>query len=386
MRSLRMPLIILFCAASVVAQRGQASQDGQNPTPTPTPTLPKQGVTAPTNRHAGLEPRVGGKIPPDAPVVSIERPCDQPRKGTRQSGCKSVVTRAEIDSLLDVLEPNATPEARRQLALDYARLVAASEAAKRRHLETDLAVAKQLVMQQKLVYMQVLADTLFRRIEAEASNVPIPEIEKYYSGHQLEFERGEVRRLVVPKQISTPGTPPLDASILKTKAEELQTRAAAGEEFDKLQQAVYEDLGIKAANSNTKLNGVRRANLSAEESKVFDLDPGQVTQVLNSPSAFVVLKLESKRTLSIEDAKPEIVPFLQRERAQQVIRDATESGKAQFNLEYFGLASAPELFPPPQVTGLAGERRTQSALSQRMGARRPMPRRREVTISPSGPR
>ena len=186
MHSLRIPLLILLCAASVFAQPGQANRDGQSATP----TVPKQGISTATTRHAGLEPRAGGKIPPDAPVLILERPCDQPRKGTRQSDCNSVVTRAEVDSLLDVLQPMATPEARRQFAVDYARLLAASEAAKRRHLETDPAVAKQLLMQQKLVYMQVLANILYRQIEAEASKVAIPEIEKYYLGHQLEFERG----------------------------------------------------------------------------------------------------------------------------------------------------------------------------------------------------
>jgi PPIC-type PPIASE domain len=383
MRSPRIPLLILLCASSVFAQPGQANQDGQSAAP----TLPKQGIATATTRHGGLEPRVDAKISPDAAVVMLEGPCDQPRKGTRQSDCKRLVTRAEIDSLLDLLEPNASPAARRQFAVNYARLVAASEAAKRRHLETDPAVAKQLLMQQKLVYMQVLANTLYRQIEAEASNVPTPEIEKYYSGHQLDFERGEVRRLVVPKQISTPGAQSLDASILKTKAEEFRTRAAAGEDFDKLQRAAYEDLGIKTTVSTTKLSMVRRMSLSVEESKVLDLDPGQVTQVLESPSAFVVVKLDSKKILSLEDAKPEIVPFLQRERAQQVIKEAGESGKAQFDLEYFGLASAPKLFPPPQVTGLAGESGTHSAFSQRIAARRPMiPRRPEATISPLTPR
>src|SRR6202795_4240388 len=261
MRSLRMPLIILLCAASVFAQREQANQDGQKPAA----KLPKQAVTAPSTPPAGLQAPVASKISPDAPVITLERPCGQPRKGTRQSDCKSVVTRAEIDSLLDLLEPNASPAARRQFAVDYARLFAASEAAKQRHLETNPVVAKQILMQQKLVYMQLLANTFYRQIEVDAINVPIQEIEKYYSGHQIEFERGDVRRLVIPKQISTPATQPLDASILKTKAEELQARAAAGEDFDKLQQAAYEDLGIKAASSTTKLTMARRPGLPAGE-------------------------------------------------------------------------------------------------------------------------
>src|ERR1700692_490064 len=99
MHSLRIPLLILLCAASVFAQPGQANRDGQSATP----TVPKQGISTATTRHAGLETRAGGKIPPDAPVLILERPCDQPRKGTRQSDCNSVVTRAEVDSLLDVL-------------------------------------------------------------------------------------------------------------------------------------------------------------------------------------------------------------------------------------------------------------------------------------------
>jgi len=383
MRGVRVVLFILFSVAPIFAQIEHAIQDGQKPAQ----ILPSPGITGPSRRPTDLEARVGSKVPLEAPVVILEGPCEQPRKGIRQKDCKNVVTRAEIDSLIDLLEPNASPAARRQFAINYARLAAASAAANRRHLERDPAVAKQLQMQQKLVYMQVLANTLYREIEVEAKSVPISEIEKYYSGHQADFERGEVRRLLVPKQGVTASTQSFDASILKTKAEELRARAAAGEDFDKLQQAAYEDLGIKAAISTTKLSMARRTSLPVGEDTVFNLDPGQVTQVLDSPSAFVVLKLESKKILSLEDAKLEIVPFLQRERAKQVIRDATESEKAEFNLQYFGLLSVPDLFPPPQITGLAGDRGTQSDFALRTAPRRPMqPRRHELMALPSAPR
>lgn len=365
MRSVRMILLLSLSACAVLAQR---EQNGQQEGP------------------AGLGVPAAGNVPPNAAVLTFEGPCEQLRKGARQSNCKSVVTRGEIDSVINLVEPNASPAARRQFAVNYARLVTASEAAKRRHLETDPAVAKQILIQQKLVSMQVLANTFYRQIEAEASNVPNSEIEKYYSGHQVDFERGEVRRLVVPKQLSTAGTLTLDASNLKTKAEELRTRAAAGEDFDKLQQAAYEDLGIKSTISTTKLSMARRTSLPVGENIVFDLDPGQVTQVLDTPNAFVILKLETKKMLSPEEAAPEIVPFLQRERAKQVIRSAADSGKAQFDLQYFGLSSAPELFPPPQVTGLAGERGKQSDFAHRTAARRPvLPRRHQPGNLPSAP-
>jgi hypothetical protein len=382
MRRGRIILFILLGAAPLFALSDQSAQDGQNSVTVPS----SRGISAPGPRPAELESRVEGKVPPETPVVILDGPCKQPRNGVQQSTCKSVVTRAEVDSVVDVLEPNASPADRRQLAINYARLAAASAAASRRHLEKDPLIAKQLQMQQKLVYMQVLADAFYRELEAEAKNVPISEIEKYYSGHQVDFDRGEVRRLFVPKPIPTPPSQSVAASKLKAEAEELRARAVAGEDFDKLQKTAYDDLGIKAP-VTTKLSMARRTSLPAGEDVVFDLDPGQVTQVLDSRTGFVVLKLESRKILSLEDATPEILPFLQRERAQQVIQNTTESGKAEFNLQYFGLLSAPELFPPPRVTGLAGEGGTQSEVAQRSAPRRPMPRKRGAAgIAPTVPR
>jgi hypothetical protein len=375
MHSARVFVGMLICVAPILAQQEQSVHGAQKAAAT------SAGTEVPG--RSTPEMSAGGVISPDAPVLTLEGPCGPTRKGARQSECKSVVTRAEIEIVLNVVEPNATPAARRQFAINYARLVAASEAAKRQHLEKDPEVAKQLLIQQKLASMQVLANALYHRIEAEASNVSIQDVEKYYAAHQSDFERGAVRRLVVPKRNSAAGTQILDASILKSKADELRTRAAAGEDFDKLQVEAYENSGSKTTISTTLLNTLGRANLPAEESKVFDLDPGQVTPVLDFPTSFVVLKLESKKLLSLEDAKPMIVPFLQRERAQQVVKKAEEIEKSQFNLQYFGLPSAPALVPPPQVAGLAGESGMQSDSTQRTMNRRPTPRKRGMTALPS---
>jgi len=375
--------IIFLTIAPALALGDQVAQDSQKQAAIPS----RRGDTEPGPRPVPLETRIEGQVPPEAPVVTLEGPCETPRKGARQTNCKDVVTRAEVDSLIDLLEPNASPAARRQFAITYARLVAASMAATRKHLEKDPLLAKQLLAQQKLVAMQTLANAFYRELEGDAKNVPVSEVEKFYSGHQRDFERGEVRRLLVPKQVPAASAQPLDVSKLKATAEELRARAASGEDFDNLQQAANEELGIKTSTATTKLSMARRTSLPMGEDVVFDLDPGQVTQVLDSPGAFVVLKLESKKILSLEDAKPEILPFLQRERAKQVLGNATGSAKVEFNLQYFGLLSAPELFPPPQITGLAGDRGIQPEFAQRSSPRRPMPsRRREITAIPAAPR
>jgi hypothetical protein len=291
-------------------------------------------------------------LSPNTPVVTVDGVCSQPEKGGAAGSCKTVITRAEMDSLIDTLEPSAPAMARRQFAINYVRLLAASGVAERKHLEKDPEIAKELQIQQKIVRMQVLANTLYRRLQAQASNVPSAEIEKYYAEHHANFEQGEVRRLTVPKVVAVTGGNDADAASRKAKADELRARAAAGEDFEQLQQAAYKDLDLKVAATSAKPSALRRSDLPANEEIIFDLKAGEVSSVIESQDAFLILKLESKRSIPIEEARPEIISFLQRERAQEGLRDVTESTKAHFNPAYLEMTTAPDLFPPPVLTPL----------------------------------
>jgi len=377
-RTILMCTGVLICAAPLMAQSKQESTPAQNPRS----NLPSRGRVKPATRPLELPLQNSTDLPPDTPVVTLDGVCDQVRKGTA-AGCKTVITRAQMDSLISALEPDASPMSRRQFAINYARLLAASGVGERRHLDKDPAVANELRIQQKIVRMQVLANTLYQRIEAQAANVSTSEIEKYYTDHQANFEQGEVRRLSVPKP--APTTTVQDAPAWKAKADELRVRAAAGEDFDQLAKDAYRDLGIKAMPPTTKLNMVRRNNLRPEEEVVFDLKPGDVSQVLELMGTFVILKLESKQAISMEAARQEINAILRREHTQQELRNATQSAKAQFNLKYLGMPSAPELFPPPVLAQLPAQQGMQPNSVSRMPPRRWMPSRaRGMTVLPSG--
>jgi hypothetical protein len=161
-------IVVLLCAASVIAQGNPEGTDRQSsvtalPGPESIKSAARQGRKA---AHSSAAVR------PDAPVVTLKGVCNRLQKGG--SGCKTVITRAEIDSMLNLLEPNASPVTRHQFAINYARLVAVFGVAQRRHLEKDPAVASavQMQMQQKLVRMQVMANILYHQIEAQVKNVP----------------------------------------------------------------------------------------------------------------------------------------------------------------------------------------------------------------------
>jgi hypothetical protein len=288
------------------------------------------------------------EVAPETPVVTLEGVCDRPQVAGAK-GCKTVITRAQLDSMIELLAPETPQSARRQFAINYARLLAASEVAQRHHLEKEPAVIKELQAQLKLARMQVLASTLYRQIEEQAANVPASEIQKYYSDHQANFDEGEVLRLTIPKAAATESGQPLDASAVKATADALRARAAAGEEFDQLQQAAYKELGLKALPSATKLNKVRRTRLAPDEAKVFDLKAGEVSEVMESPGAFVILKLDSKQSIPIETAGSEIKSILRQARLEQEIQSASKNVKAQFNLTYLEMPAAPELFVAPAL-------------------------------------
>jgi hypothetical protein len=359
---------VLACAAPMIAQAKQAGVDLQNPA---TP-LSRRQMLMRRAQPFGKPLSTKTEVPPDTPVVTLEGVCDHsPVPGKKD--CKTVITRAEMDSIIDLLAPGTPPDARPQFAIKYARLLAASGVARREHLEKDPAVAHELEAQLKLARMQVLANTLYHQMQEQADNVPMSQIQKYYTDHQADFDQGEVWRLYVPRSIAGTSGQPLDASAIKAKADELRERAAAGEDFDQLQREAYKNLGINVAPPLTKLNMVRRTSLPQDEAKVFDLHVGELSPILESGGALVILKLESKQSIPFESAGPEIKSILQRDRLQQEFQSAANNVKAQFNLKYLDMPTAPELFTPSALAQPGAKPGTESELRSRLRSRRRLP-------------
>src|SRR5437660_11398879 len=74
---------------------------------------------------------------------------------------------------------------------------------------------------------------------------------------------------------------------MKQEAEALHTRAASGEDFDKLQQEAFTTGGLKANPPSTKLGKVRRSSLPADQGAVFDLKLGEVSQLISGPNGYL---------------------------------------------------------------------------------------------------
>jgi len=152
---------------------------------------------------------------------------------------------------------------------------------------------------------------------------------------------------------------------LNKLADSLRERAAAGEDFAKLQKEAFEAAGTKVDNPTVNLPKVRRTGLPPAHAAVFDLKVSEVSAVISDNGGHYVYKVVTKEVLPLDDQiKAEIRNKLKSERMKEMMDKYTNSFEAVPNEAYFGPPAAPgarpgmpphmprpQTAPPPQQQG-----------------------------------
>jgi hypothetical protein len=326
----------------------------------PSSTAPARQNTPPATQQdeddeAEAKPAAApSSIPPEAAVITIKGLCDDksPKSSTavEKNQCETVISRAEFERLADALQPGMPATVRRQLATAYPRLLLLAQEAKKRGLESQPG------FQEKMGFarLQILTQELNRSLQEQASQVPEKEIEQYYHDNSTAFEQATLLRIFVPrsKQIEAsktnkPTDPKPDESqaqqkaaeeAMTTEANKLHGRAAAGEDFEKLQKEAFEFAGLKASAPSSNLGKVRRMNLPPSQASVMDLKAGDVSQVINDPSGHYIYKMVSKEVSPLPQVKDEIRNTLQSQKMKDAMQAIQQSGTTELNDAYFGTA------------------------------------------------
>ncbi len=322
-------------------------------------------------------------LPPDTPVVTLKGVCERAKRSEGQD-CTSVITREQMDQIVARLAETSRQTSHNQLAVNYVRILAASRLAEDRKLETTPAVAAELMKRTGFARIEVLAKAFYGQIEEAAANAPLDELQRYYANHLSEFEEGEALRLSFPASGLMRNGMRLNPALVKTEADALRNLAVVGYDFDQLEAQAYKDLGIAQPVPPTRLTMARRNSMPEDQAKVFDLQPGEVTPVIESFTRLVILKLVSKRIATFESVLPEITDKLKQERLSEEIEAACKSVSAEFNLQYLGLSAQPALFVRQGVPSFAS---AATSPDQRKGAisrRRMATNSAPTTMSPQG--
>ena len=137
------------------------SQAGTKPTTAPTtvaPSAPQKSAAAST----GSDQAVGSQTP----VITIPGICDQ-KPGTPKATCKTVVTRAEFDDLVETMAPNIQPAQKKQLANQYAMALVMAHKAHELHLDQGPKYEQRL----KLAKLGVLNKELGQSLQEQAAKI-----------------------------------------------------------------------------------------------------------------------------------------------------------------------------------------------------------------------
>ena len=119
-------------------------------------------------------------------------------------------------------------------------------------------------------------------------------------------------------------------------AEGLRERAAAGEDFTKLQKEAFEAAGIKMDSPTVNLPKVRRTGLPPAHAAVFDLKVGEVSAVIADNGGHYVYKVVSKEVLPLDQVGDEIRNSLKTQRMKEMMDKYANSYHAETNEAYFG--------------------------------------------------
>jgi peptidyl-prolyl cis-trans isomerase C len=353
-------------AAAAPAQKAPANA------PSGTAAGEKPGSPAPAQEQEDNRPPAGKapNLAPTAPVITIEGLCPgstartqpnapasadkKPEPGPTDPACKTVVTRAQFENLVNLL--NVAPPMRRQLATVYPRLLLFADAAKSMGLDKDPRFQQVL----QFATLQILAQEFTRAMQQKAADISDADLQKYYQENSAKFEQTELQRIFVPKTRQEQATgnaatakSDTGEAAMKELAEKLHQRAAAGGDFTSLQKEAFAAAGLHGTEPNVSLGKITRGNLPQSHEKVLDLKPGQVSDLITDPGGYYLYKVISKQQMPLEQAKPQIRNALQAQRLQESMEELMSKIHPQLNLEYFS-GETGESSSGPDQPGPAG--------------------------------
>jgi hypothetical protein len=256
----------------------------------------------------------------------------------KTTDCKTEVTRAQFERLVDSLEPKMRRSDRIRVAVRYAEGLIFAQKAHELGIEKDPKFEERA----KYSYLQTLSASFNKYLTLKGLDVSDSEVETYYREHPELFVQGHFERIFVPnlrKHSDVPSTPEgvykmraADEAAMKSLAERVRARAIAGASFGRLQAEVYKFAGQdKADTPDVDLDEVNRTEAPAELQQVFDLKPGQISEVISASKGWHIVKMISLKTIPLSEAKG----TLQRIRILELTNAAKNSARTEFNDAYF---------------------------------------------------
>jgi hypothetical protein len=178
-------------------------------------------------------------------------------------------------------------------------------------------VVPNFVPEQKKILAVVFHPPAFR----DQVTVTEDDIAAYYEQHQADYSKKEVRARQIMLRIPPDATDEQKADI-KAKLDTILNEIREGASFEDMARFHSEDIGTKSKGGD--MGFVEQgAKPAAVDEALFSMEPGEVSPVIETPSSYVLLKVEEIRDgRALQDVAGEIRETLIKERSESRAMDA----------------------------------------------------------------
>ncbi len=230
---------------------------------------------------------------------------------------------------VDLLKP-FPPEQRKQLDANLSNAIQQiytqhqfADEARKLKLEDQSPWKEQL----ELTREGVLARAYISHLQDAAKAGPVEDPQKYYDAHQGEFETAKLSGIFVG--FNPPGTPASSSAAnarteeqAREKAADIEKKLKAGGDFAAIARSDSEhQTASKGGDLGTVPINDPQVQIPADvKAAVAKLQPGEVSEPIRIPGAFLIVKLEAREKVSFEKAKDGIVQKLGAEHTQVAVK------------------------------------------------------------------
>jgi hypothetical protein len=347
---------LIICIFTTVTALAQTQAGAQKKQPQPAPAATPAAPSAPPSLLKREEKPP--ELSPDAPVISIRGVCPANTdvatnsKVPSTAECSTTITRQQFDNLVKAFNTSNQPLSqaqRRDLGTKYVELLVVSEAAKSAGVENTPVYAEIM----RVLRLKTLGDLYLSQLAEQSRNPSEQEIEAYYQANQQKYEGAKMSRIYLPKGDPDPQAGAQQKQDFQKKvpqvADDIQARAAKGEEMSKLQKDAYVSLGITATPPNTDISLARHGTFPPKlDQEIFAHKAGEVFRA-DETNGYLIYRVDSLQTSPLESVKAEISQQIFRQKMEAKTKELNAPVHADYDEKYFGppLPPAPTAAPKP---------------------------------------
>jgi len=248
------------------------------------------------------------------------------------------ITAADVEKIVEALPPDYrafySGQGKRRLAVYILRMKLLSSEAVKEKLDQQPEVAHAIEVARE----SILADAAQRHI-SQGIKVSDQELRDAYDKDKTQFEQVRaahilIRTLNAPFKSGDPSQPGLPDAEARKKLEDIRQQILAGASFAQMAKQHSEDSATAAYGGEM---GVLDRNKIVPPviQAAHALSPGQVSDLIATPSGFEIIKVEQKRIVPFEEAKPDLESQIRQSKVNEVIQHQMEAAGAFIDQGFF---------------------------------------------------